>query len=376
MLHRWHDVCVQSVREALVIRKCEIERLSRPEEQIGGIMNIAKTAKQFALAGLIGILAGGWTLAHAQEPLKIRIGWAVAPAQLTPILFSQGGIAKHLGQSYTLEPIRFAGSSLTLQALSTGDLDIAPMTFNVLGPAILNAGMTDLRIIADEIRDGVEGYETNRYMVLKDGPIQNIEDLKGKVAAVNGIGGGQDIFMRVMLRRHGLETPRDYTVIEAQFPSMGSLMIEKKADLVVGVKPFILDPAFRAAGRTLFTQRDAVGMTDFLFLTARADFIQKNRAALVDFFEDDIRATRWFMDPANHEAAVAIVANFLKAPPERLGWIFTKDDFYRNPNLHPDIAAIQRNVNMLVDFDFIKSKIDVAKQSDLSVIEEAAARIN
>ena len=339
-------------------------------------MSIAKAAKQFALAGLISILVGSWTLAHAQEPLKVRIGWAVAPAQLTPILFAQGGIAKHLGQSYTLEPMRFAGSSLTLQALSTGDLDIAPMTFNVLGPAILNAGLIDLRIIADEIRDGVEGYETNRYMVLKDGPIQKIEDLKGKVVAVNGIGGGQDIFMRVMLRRHGLETPRDYTVIEAPFPSMGSLMIERKADLVVGVKPFILDPAFRAAGRILFTQRDAVGMTDFLFLTARADFIQKNRAALVDFFEDDIRATRWYMDPANHQAAAAIVANFLKMPPERLGWIFTNEDFYRNPDLHPDVGAIQRNVDMLGEFGFIQGKVDVAKQSDLSLVDEAAKRAN
>ena len=338
-------------------------------------MSIATAARRFALAGLFGILAGGLAAAQAQEPLKIKIGWAVAPAQLTPILFAQGGIARHLGQSYTLEPMRFAGSSVTLQALAAGDLDIAPMTFNVLGPAILNAGMTDLRIIADEIRDGVDGYETNRYMVLKDGPIEKIEDLKGKVAAVNGIGSGQDIFMRAMLRRHGLETPRDYTTIEAQLPSMGSLLIEKKVDLVVGVKPFVLNPAFLAAGKVLFTQRDAVGMTDFLFLAARAGFIEKHRAALVDFFEDDIRATRWYMDPANHAEAVEIVAKFLKAPPERLGWVFTHADYYRDTNLNPDLAAIQKNVDLLTEFGFVKEHIDVTKHADLSVVEEAAKRV-
>jgi len=193
---------------------------------------------------------------------------------------------------------------------------------------------------------------------------------------VNGIGGGQDIFMRTMLRRHGLETPRDYTIIEAQFPSMGSLLIEKKVDLVVGVKPFVLNPAFQAAGRVLFTQRDAVGMTDFLFLAARAEFIEKNRAALVDFLEDDIRATRWYMDPANHEAAIAIVANFLKTPPERLGWIFTKEDFYRNPDLRPDPAAIQKNIDLLAEYGFIQGHVDVAKQTDLSLVEEAARRLN
>jgi len=329
--------------------------------------------------GVIALAAGlalfGAAAARSDEPVKIRVGWAVAPAQLTPILFEHPGLAKHLGKSYTLEPIRFAGSSATLQALATGEIEITPMTFNVLGPAIVNAGLTDLRIIADEIRDGVPGYDTNRYMVLKDGPVKTIEDLKGKVAAINGIGGGQDIFMRVMMRKHGLEYPRDYTIVEAQFPNMKALLADKKVDLIVGVKPFTEDPALQAIGRDLFTQRDAVGMTDFLFLTARTGFIQKHRAALVDFFEDDIRATRWYMNPANHQEAVAIAARFVKMPAERLGWAFTHNDFFRDPNLHPDLAAIQKNVDMLRDFGFIKEKIDVAKQADLSLIDEAGKRL-
>jgi NitT/TauT family transport system substrate-binding protein len=324
----------------------------------------------------VGLAASGLGAAQAAEPLRLRVGWAVAPAQLTPILFAHEGLAKHLGQSYTLEPMRFAGSSATLQALAAGELDITPMTFNVLGPAILNADLSDLRIIADEVRDGVDGYDTNRYMVLKDGPIKKVEDLKSKVVAINGIGGGQDIFMRVMLRRHGLEASHDYTIIEAQFPSMKSMLIDKKADLVVGVKPFTMDPEFQAAGVDLFTQRDAVGVTDFLFLTARSGFIAKNRAALIDFFEDDIRATRWYMNPANHQEAVGIVAQFLKIPPERLGWVFTKNDLYRDPDLHPDLASIQKNVDMLQEFGFIKAKIDVSKQADPSLVEEAAKRLN
>jgi sulfonate transport system substrate-binding protein len=334
----------------------------------------------FRQYGLIALLLGfsfiGASGARSADPVKLRVGWAVAPAQLTPILFAHEGVAKHLGKSYTFEPMRFAGSSATLQALAAGELDITPMTFNVLGPAILNADLSDLRIIADEVRDGVEGYDTNRYMVLKDGPIKSVKDLKGKVVAINGIGGGQDIFMRVMLRKNGLDFPRDYTIIETQFPSMKSFLIEKKADLVVGVKPFTMDPALQAAGMDLFTQRDAVGVTDFLFLTARTGFIAKNRAALVDFFEDDIRATRWFMDPANHDEAINIVAQFIKIPPERLGWVFTKNDLYRDPNLHPDVSSIQKNVDLLQDFGFIKAKIDVKKQSDLSLVEEAVKRIN
>jgi len=326
-----------------------------------------------ALVAAVSIL--GVAAAQSDEPLKIRIGWAVAPAQLTPILFEHPGLARHLGTSYTLEPTRFAGSSVALQALAAGELDLTPMTFNVLGPAILSAGLTDLRIVADEVRDGVEGYDTNRYMVAKDGGIAKIEDLKGKIVATNGLGGGQDIFMRVMLRKHKLEYPGDFTIVEAQFPNMKALLADKKVDLIVGVKPFTMDPGLQAIAQDLFTQREAVGMTDFLFLTARTGFIAKNRAALVDFFEDDIRATRWYIDPANHDAAIAIVAAFLKMPPERLGWVFTHNDLYRDPALHPDPAAIQKNVDMLQDFGFIKEHIDVTQHSDLTIVEDAAKRL-
>jgi NitT/TauT family transport system substrate-binding protein len=314
--------------------------------------------------------------AIAAEPMKIRIAWSVTPAQLAPLMGMPPGVAKHLGKSYTLEPTRVPGSGATLTALGAGELDIAPMTFIQLGPAIHNAGMTDLRIVGDEFRDGFEDYNTNEYMVLKDGPVQKITDMKGKIFATNGIGGGQDVFARVMFRKHGIEYPRDYTMIEATFPNMKAMLAEKKAHLVIGVKPFTEDPSFRAVARTLFTQKEAVGTSDMVFLTARAGYIQKNRAVLVDFFEDYIRVTRWFMDPKNHKEAVDIVAKYTKVPAERLGWIFTKKDFYRDPDGRPDLDGIQKNLEMLKEFKFLKADLEIKKFADLSLIEEAKKRIS
>jgi NitT/TauT family transport system substrate-binding protein len=319
----------------------------------------------------VGFVAG----TQAQEPLKLRIAWTVAPAQLAPIMLAPPNVARHAGKSYTLEPIRIPGSGATLTAFGAGELDIAPLTFIQLGPAIQNAGMTDLKIIADEFRDGVGDYATNEYMVLKDGPVKEVKDLKGKVFATNGVGGGNDIFGRVMLRKHGLEYPRDYTILEANFPNMRAMLEEKKADMVVGVKPFTLDPKFRAAARTLFTQKEAVGSSDMIYFTAREEFIKKNRAALVDFMEDYIRATRWYLDPANRQAAIGIVAGFTKIPGERLGWIFSKEDFYRDPDAKVDVEAIQRSLDMLHDFKFLRARLDIKKHVDMSLVEEAARRI-
>ena len=178
-----------------------------------------------------GLLCGGAIAVYAgtatAEPVKLRVGWAVTPGQLTPIIFDQPGIAKHLGKSYILEPIRVPGSAIALAMLASGDLDIANFTFTQLSPAIHGAGMSDARIILDEFRDGTAGYSTNEYVVAKDGPVQKVEDLKGKVIAVPAIGTGMDVFMRAHLRRNGLIYPRDYTLIEAPMPTMKAMLLER-----------------------------------------------------------------------------------------------------------------------------------------------------
>src|SRR6267154_2412325 len=70
------------------------------------------------------------------------------------------------------------------------------------------------------------GHYTNQFFVLKDSPIQKVADLKGKVVATNAVGSAVDIAMRAMLRKHGLEDKRDYTVVEAPFPTMKAMLAQ------------------------------------------------------------------------------------------------------------------------------------------------------
>ena len=64
-------------------------------------------------------------------------------------------------------------------------------------------------------------------MVLKDSPIKTVEDLKGKIVAVNVIGTGVDIGLRTELKNHGLEFKKDYTTIEVPFPNMPAILIDR-----------------------------------------------------------------------------------------------------------------------------------------------------
>jgi sulfonate transport system substrate-binding protein len=328
-----------------------------------------------AALAMLGVLFMAHDRAGAADPVKIRLSYIVPIANWAPMLVEKKDLAKNLGKSYQLEITRFAGTPPLITALAAGELDVADLTYPTFPIAVQNAGMTDLRVIADEFQDGNPGYFSNQFVVLADGPIKKVEDLKGKVIASNAAGSAVDIAMRAMLRKHGLEDKRDYTVIEAPFPAMRAMLGEKKVDLVPAVLPFALDPELRKISRVLFTTEDAVGVSQFSMWTARKGFIDKNRAAMVDFMEDTLRIVRWYLDPANHKAAMEISGRLVKQPLERFSWVFTNEDNYRDPNMKPDLAALQRNVDLTRDMGFIKASFDVSKYTDLSLVEEAAKRL-
>jgi NitT/TauT family transport system substrate-binding protein len=315
------------------------------------------------------------TGAAPAEPLLIRNSYVVPVSNWEPLIVEKKDLAKHWGKSYVMEAVRYQGTPPMITALANGELEIANLAYSTLGIAIDNAGITDLRVISDEFRDGVPGYFSNQFFVRKDSGIKKIEDLKGKVLATNSIGAGIDIAMKAGLKKHGLLDKRDYTVIEAPFPAMPALLNEKKADLVSAVMPFALNPMLNEVGFPLYNQTEGLGPSQFVFWTARQSWIDKNRAVLIDYMEDMLRIERWYLDPKNHDEVAQIAGKLLKLPPERFGWLFTKKDYYRDPDMLPDLVALQRNVDTAVDLGIFKKSIDVKAHSDLSLVQEAAKRL-
>jgi NitT/TauT family transport system substrate-binding protein len=329
---------------------------------------------KIALSALAVTMLGAGS-AYSADPVKIRLSWVAPISNWGSIILEKKDLAKHFGKSYILEPVRFQGTPPIVTALANGEVEIADLAFSTLAIAIQNAGIDDLRVISDEFQDGVPGYHSNEFNVLIDGPIKKVEDLKGKVVATNAVSSAVDIASRAMLKKHGLEDKRDYTVIEAPFPTMKAMLSEKKVDLIPAVLPFSLDPELKKISKPLFSSKDALGRTQFIVWSARKSFLDKNRAAMVDLMEDTLVILRWFTDPKNQKEAAEIVGRVLKAPPERFGWIFTKQDYFRDPNMLPDLNALQSNLDTTADLGFVKSKMDIKKYSDLSIVQEAAKRL-
>ena len=332
---------------------------------------IGAVRRALLLAALLAPL-----IANADEPLRLRIGWVVVPGHLFPVVFELGApVLRHKGQSYVVEPVHFQGSAPQVTALAAGELEIANLAYSTLALAIQNAHMDDLRVIADAVLDGHDGYFSTRYVVRADSPIRTIEDLKGKIAATNGIGGAVYMGMRLMLLKHGLEERRDYTVIEAQFPTMLAMLAGQKADLVPLEQVSSHDAPEGKDVRTLFTLKDSMGETQTTLLAARAPFIAAHRAALVDMFEDMQRGQAWLMDPANRDKALAMVAAYTKRPAAEFApWLFTKADDYRDPEIRPNLAALQHNIDDQRRLGLLDIAVDVKAHADLSLIEDAAKR--
>jgi sulfonate transport system substrate-binding protein len=78
--------------------------------------------------------------AQSADPVKIRLSWVAPVTNWASILLEKKDLAQHLGKSYTLEPVRFAGTPPMVTALANGELEVANLAYSTLAIAIQNAG--------------------------------------------------------------------------------------------------------------------------------------------------------------------------------------------------------------------------------------------
>src|SRR6185437_4579919 len=212
--------------------------------------------KALALAASV-VIANAVTA--SADPVTLRIGWVSGSSDVPLVTIGPKDILRHEGKSYVVELTHFQGSPPQITALAANQIDFVGFGFSVLPTAVFNAHMTDLRIIADMFQDGAPGGYSNEFLVLKDGPIHSVAEMKGHVAVTNSAGSAVDMVLRANLRKNGLEPNRDVTILEAGFGNMPPMLKEHKVDLIPGTRLTNGDPTFRALARPLFTQKDAVG---------------------------------------------------------------------------------------------------------------------
>ena len=320
-----------------------------------------------ALAGFL-IFAGG-TTARA-EPPKLKLGFDTIPTHLAPIIFKIPEAVQHYGKDYTIEFTRFRGSALQLQAIASGEVDLGVLAFSSFATGILNAHLP-IRAVADVAQDGP--WFSTVYCVRADSPIKSVKDLKGATVAVNAFGGAVDLAARSLVLKEGLKPNTDVNFIEANFANEEAMLRENKIQVAGLVQPFWSYAESHGGVRPLFTQRDGLGTTEFLFFGARQDVIAAKRDLLVKFFQDYVRGIRYVTDPAHREQVLKVVGELNNQPADKFApWALLKGkDYYHDPDGVVNAAALQANIDELAKLGEIKATFDVRPYVDNSLVDVA-----
>ena len=332
-----------------------------------------------ALLILVGFAAIVAATGARAEPLKIRIDWGIIPGHFAALIPTvpkyNAEVYRHYGKSYVVEPVRLQGGGASLTALAAGELDVAAIVSpQTLVLAVAEAKL-DIKIIGQALTTEMPGYLQTQFWVRK-GEVKSINDLRGKVIAVSARGANVDSTAHIMMARAGMQEPRDYQIAEVRFPAMIPALESKKVDAVPLVPPFNRIAARNPALAPLFSVGDAFGPVETLMFMAKRDFVAKNRAALVDFFEDNIRMRRWMTDEKTRPQAIKQVSDTAKLPEsEYIDWVYTRDDYYYEPKALVNAERLQNNIKTLKESGVIPVEIDAKPHLDMSLVEEAAKRV-
>lgn len=201
------------------------------------------------------------TQAVARE-FVILLDWFVNPDHAALIVAKQRGLFKEKG--------------LNVQLIEPGDPSMPPKLAAAkqadLAVSYQPSLMVDLNNELPLVRMGsLVDTPLNSLVVLADGPIQSISDLKGKTVGFS-VGGFEDAILGAMLEHHGL-TLEDVSLVNVNFALSPSLYTGQ-VDAVIGAfRNFELNQMDldQRPGRAFFPERHGVPTYEELVLVAHPD---------------------------------------------------------------------------------------------------------
>jgi len=269
---------------------------------------------------LAALLAWAPPLAAA-ERLTVLLDWFVNPDH-GPLI-----VAREKGW--------FAAAGLDVELIAPADPNDPPKLVAARRADIAVSYQPQLHLHVHEglplVRIGtLVATPLNSLVVLADGPVKNIADLKGRKIGFS-VGGFEDALLTAMLGRHGLKLA-DVELVNVNF-ALSPALIAGQVDAVIGAfRNFELSQMaiIGRPGRAFFPEEEGVPAYDELIFVAHEDGL--GRPELKRFLEVVERASLWL---ANHPEEGWDV--FRKTAPElddelnRRAWSATLPRFAQSP---------------------------------------------
>lgn len=227
--------------------------------------------------------------AAAQDKLTLLLDWFINPDHGPLIVAQERGYFEAAGLDISIvEP---ADPSAPPKLVAAGQADLA-VSYQPQLHVQVSEGLPLVRV------GTLVATPLNSLVVLADGPVQRIADLKGRKVGFS-VGGFEEIVLGAMLRRNGLSL-NDVELVNVNF-SLSPSLITGQVDAVIGAfRNFELNQMNIVGhpGAAFFPEEEGVPPYDELILVAHRDIAE---SSVIRRFLDALEAaTIWTI---NHPAA-------------------------------------------------------------------------
>lgn len=216
----------------------------------------------------IGWLFGTAANANAAEKMTVILDWFVNPDHAPLIVAKQKGFFAAEGLDVTM--IEPADPNNPPKLVAAGKADLA-ISYQPQLHLHVEAGLPLMRVAT------LVATPLMTLLVLEDGPIKQISDLKGKKVGFS-VGGFEDVMLRTLFAKHGV-SPGDVERINVNF-SLSPSLISGQVDAVIGAyRNFELNQLeiLGRKGRAFYVEEEGVPGYDELIVVAHKDTARSDK---------------------------------------------------------------------------------------------------
>jgi putative hydroxymethylpyrimidine transport system substrate-binding protein len=240
-----------------------------------------KRLRLILLTALIVALTCATTSAMAQEKVTVLLDWFVNPDHAPLfVALEKGYFADH---GLDVEMIAPSNPNDPPKLVAAGKADIA-VSYQHQHQMQIDQGLPLVRIAT------LVATPLNSLVVLADGPIKSLADLKGKTIGYS-VGGFETVLLKVMLEKEGL-TLSDVKLVNVNFSLSPSLFTGQVDGVIGAFRNFELNQMDieNRPGKAFYVEENGVPAYDELILIANKDQIDDSKLRrFVDALEEGVQ---------------------------------------------------------------------------------------
>lgn len=316
----------------------------------------------FALTLLVFVASFSMNV-RAQEKFRFPIGESSKTLSYGPLwVASKMGFFEKEGLEVPIVTMR--GSPLTIQALTADSIYVANATVDTLITAS-EKGATDLTMIGGLINGlGLAMIGGKQY--------KSYAELRGTTIGTQTLTSGTGFALRMVLKAHGMEYPRDYALLNigGAADRYQALLSGQISSAPVGVP---LDLVARQQGFNIIGYF-ADDLPNFQFNTyiVKRSWAERNRPLVVRFMRAMVSTMRWMNDNRDQACAYLTKEMAISAEHCRHGSDYNWKARIWERNAELNVEGIRTVIKIVADQGILKEPLPApAKYMDQSYLKQA-----